>query len=246
MRTRKAKRTGRKIAGHPGGVTPGDARSVILAFLKHHRGGEVADVAAHLRISYEGARQHLKQLEQEGLIEKSRVKPAGAGRPVARYALTSSGDHRFPKDYDALAVELIDALADRLGKPALKQVLSALTDKRVQAWAPRLKGKSLAARVDALQAVYREGDPHMSVEKGRDGMRLVERDCPFLNVAGRHPALCSVTVRTFERLLGVRVVREERFQSGHGRCAFRVLANEPIDPRRFRFTLENEPLESPG
>jgi hypothetical protein len=35
----------------------------------------------------------------------------------------------------------------------------------------------------------------------------------------------------------VRVVREERFQRGHGRCVFRVLANESTDPKQG-FALE--------
>ncbi len=249
MSRRKTKKTASKeVSAHAGTEAVGGARAAILAFLKHHHGGEVADVAAHLRISYEGARQHLKQLEIAGLIEKRLVRPAraAAGRPVARYALTPSGDHLFPKSYDELAVELIDTLSDRRGQPALKQVLGALTDKRVREWAPRLEGKPLEERVAALQAVYRDGDPYMSVEIGRNGIRLIERNCPFLNVASRRPALCSVTVSTLERLLGVKVVREERFQSGHGRCVFRVLTGEPIDPRRFRFALERENPESPA
>lgn len=237
MSRRKTKRTVGK---------PVPVRSAILAFLKHHHGGEVADVAAHLRISYEGARQHLKQLETEGLAEKhlARRVRATAGRPLARYLLTPSGDHLFPKSYDELAVELIDTLADRRGQPALKQVLGALTDKRVREWAPRLHGKPLEERMAALQAIYRDGDPYMSVEIGRNGMRLIERNCPFLNVASRRPALCSVTVSTLQRLLGVKVVREERFQSGHGRCVFRAVADEPVDPRRFRFALEREMPQS--
>jgi predicted ArsR family transcriptional regulator len=249
MSRRKTKKTANKsVPVHAGTGAAHDARTSILAFLKHHHGGEVAHVATHLGISYEGARQHLKQLEIEGMVEKRLVRPAHAvaGRPLARYLLTPSGDHLFPKSYDELAVELIDTVADRLGKPALKQVLGALTDKRVREWAPRLQGKPLAERVAALQAVYRDGDPYMSVEIGRNGMRLIERNCPFLNVASRRPALCSVTVSTLERLLGVKVVREERFQSGHGRCVFRVLNDEPVDTRRFRFALEGETPDSPA
>lgn len=216
------------------------ARQSILAFLKHNHGGGVADVAAYLRISYEGARQHLKQLENEGVVERRvlRAARATAGRPLTRYVLTEVGDHLFPKRYDELTVELIDALTERLGPEALKQVLTAFTDRRVQEWAPRLQGKSLKERVTALQEIYGGGDPYMSVEIGRKGIRLIERNCPFLNVASRRPALCSVTVSALERLLGVGVVREERFQAGHGRCVFRVLPDKPIDPRRFRFALE--------
>jgi hypothetical protein len=34
------------------------------------------------------------------------------------------------------------------------------------------------------------------------------------------------------------VVREERFQSGNGRCVFRVLADKPVNPKNFRFQWE--------
>jgi len=141
MSRRKTKKTANKpVPVHAGTGAVRGARAAILAFLKHHYGGEVAGVATHLRISYEGARQHLKQLEIESLAEKRPVRPAhaAAGWPLARYLLTPSGDHLFPKSYDELAVELIDTLADRLGTPALKQVLGALTDKRVREWAPCL------------------------------------------------------------------------------------------------------------
>lgn len=219
----------------------GGARSSILAFLKQRDGGLVADVATFLDISYEGARQHLTQLEKEGLIKKRVVRPerASAGRPVARYRVSAKGEQQLPKQYDELTTALLDALAERLGPAALTQVLAAITDKRVADWAPRLEGKSLAERVKALEAVYGEGDPYMSAEFTPDGgIRLTERNCPFLNVASRRPVLCSVTVCTLQRLLGFKVVREERFQSGHGRCVFRVLTDQPIDVRRFRFDLE--------
>ena len=60
------------------------------------------------------------------------------------------------------------------------------------------------------------------------GYRVIERNCPYLNAAMKRPALCSVTVNSLTRLLGVRVDREERFQNGDGRCVFRVYADEPV------------------
>jgi predicted ArsR family transcriptional regulator len=71
-------------------------------------------------------------------------------------------------------------------------------------------------------------------------LRLVERNCPFLNVASRRPALCSVTVSTLSRLLGHTVTREKRFQDGDGRCVFRVHLNQPINTDAFRFAFEEE------
>jgi predicted ArsR family transcriptional regulator len=86
-----------------------------------------------------------------------------------------------------------------------------------------MEGKTLPERLSVLQELYRHDDPHMSVEAGPEGYRLIERDCPFFNVANRRPALCRVTEGTLSRLLGRDVIREEKFQEGHGRCVFRVL-----------------------
>lgn len=222
------------------------ARAAVLAFLKERNGAGVAEVAEHLGVSYEGARLQVARLEKEGLIEKRLVRGRAPGRPLARYVLSRAGEHAFPKSYDQLTIGLIDALTARLGPRALKEVLAEFTDRRVREWEPRLAGMPLKERIAALREIYGGDDPYMTVELARGNLRLIERNCPFLNVASARPVLCSVTVSTLERLLGVKVVREERFQTGHGRCVFRVLADQPIDVRRFRFAFEPEAAPAPA
>jgi predicted ArsR family transcriptional regulator len=69
----------------------------------------------------------------------------------------------------------------------------------------------------------------------------MEGNSPFLNVATQQPALCSVSVSALTQLLGVKVVREERFQSGNGRCVFRIYKNKPVKTKTLRFQLEPDP-----
>ena len=80
----------------------------------------------------------------------------------------------------------------------------------------------------------------MQIEQADDGYRLIERNCPFINTAMNRPSLCSISVNALSKLLGVRVVRDEKFQTGAGRCVFHIFANEPIDPNTFQFKLESE------
>jgi predicted ArsR family transcriptional regulator len=219
-------------------------RRALLGEFKRQGPSTIAELAERLGMSGEAVRQQLVQLQRDGWVEsiaeRAPAARAEAGRPPARFRLTSSGDHLFPKSYDALAVTLLDAVTGELGKPAFEKVLAAIAEGRVREWEPRMRGLALPERVQALKAVYGEGDPYMEVEKVRGGFRLIERNCPFLNVATQRPALCSTTVFALSRLLGARVVREERFQHGHGRCVFRVITGEPVDPRQG-FALEPEP-----
>jgi len=225
---------------------PPDSRRAVLTFIKRVGRATAGAVAEELDMTREGARQWLQVLEKEGSLSRlPQAAPAGAGRPAVGYALTAEGEHLFAKNYDALAVSLVDAVADQLGEEALVKLLSAITEQQVKEWEPKLAGKPLPERIKALKGIYFEADPHTSVRKDARGYVLVERNCPYLNVALRRPHLCSVTVSTLTRLLGVRVVREARFQDGDRRCVFRVLEDQPVDTARFRFELEDQ-ASGPG
>lgn len=219
-----------------------EMRKAILTIVKRRGPSAITELADELEVSYEAARQQVAQLHHEGWVQKRIDRShARVGRPRARYRLTPAGDHLFPKHYDALTVELLDAVGERFGGEGIQAILADLADARVREWVPRLEGLGLEQRLRALSGIYLDGDPFVTVERDEDGLRLVERNCPFLNVASRRPALCSLTVSVLTRLLGHRVVREERFQAGDGCCAFRVLEDRPVDPETYRFELEPAP-----
>lgn len=208
--------------------------------MKRRGESTISHLADELRVTGEGIRQQLLQLQREGWVEAritrdpERVK---TGRPATSYRLTEAGDHLFPKEYDALSVAVIDAVADELGPDASLRVLRRIYEDRVVANEGALRDLSLEEKVDVLKGLYIPHDPFMDVEKVEDGFRLVERNCPFLNTAMRRPALCSVSVNTLTRLLGVRVDREEKFQLGDARCVFHVHADEPVG-EDWEFRLE--------
>jgi predicted ArsR family transcriptional regulator len=215
-----------------------DSRRQVMQFLKLQGEATAGEVAEHLLISREGARQQLQLLEQEGWVSRHERAGAGAGRPAVAFRITSAGDHVFPKHYDVLSMTLVDAVAEQLGPQALQTLLASISEQQVQHWEPKLAGLSLPERIKALKDIYVEADPHTSMRKDARGYMLVERNCPFLNVAMRRPQLCAITVNTLTRLLGVKVVREERFQNGDRRCVFRVLEDQPVDTAHYVFEME--------
>lgn len=222
-------------------VTVAGVQHQILALLKQHGEATTADIAGHLDVSYEAVRQQVKQLEALQLVARhKRPNPSGVGRPLRYYSLSATGDHLFPKNYDELAVGLLDAIGGTLGSGALRQVLATLADAQVSQWEAKLAGKSLEERLEALKGIYIENDPFAEVGREGGALQLVERNCPYLNVASRRPALCSLTVSVLSRLLGHPVTRVERFQDGDGRCVFHVHGDQPIESQEFQFESETE------
>jgi predicted ArsR family transcriptional regulator len=212
-----------------------DVRQLILRFLKLNGRASVHDVAHHLRIGHEGARKHLVQMEESGWIARSpETDPKGQGRPTDLYSVTAEGDGLFPKAYDRLSLAILEALRADGGKTAAN-VLAALAKAQVEDWSPRLEGKDIKGKLEALKGLYLKSDPFATVEADGGDYLLIERNCPFLNVAMEHPVLCSLSVSTLEMLLGRKVIREERFQSGNGRCVFRIEMDAPAPKAGFRF-----------
>jgi predicted ArsR family transcriptional regulator len=218
-----------------------DTRKSILTLLKQNGSETISGLSRKLNISNEGIRLHLVQLERDGYIKRNTEKSAPkGGRPAIKISLTSKGETLFPKNYDALTIEVIDTVAQQLGKDAVKKILSALVDKRVREWQQHLNELSLAEKLEALKNLYISNDLFMDVDYDHETktMILIERNCPFYDVAMQRPVLCNVTLNTLTRLLGYRVSREKRFQNGDGCCVFRVNTDQPIDSSAFYFEDE--------
>lgn len=215
----------------------GQTKREIALLLKRAGSQTLAALAQALDVTREAVRVQVQEMTRDGWVapESRARRQRKAGRPATAYGLTAAGEHLFPKDYEALAAHLLDALAEDAEPGRLRGVLAALTERRMAPLRPRVEGLPLESRLDVLRSTYADGDPFMALERSGGDWLLVERNCPFLNVALRRPALCSTTVNLLTRLLGVRVVREERFQDGAGRCVFRVHAGEPSALPGFEF-----------
>lgn len=220
-----------------------DSRRAILTTLKQRGPATIAQLADELALTGEAVRQQLLQLHRDGWVE-ARIERSDersrTGRPATIYRLSEAGDHLFPKQYDGLTVAMLDAVSEEIGGDALTRVLSRMTDERVAAVGNSMRGLTLAQKVMALKSWYLNDDPYMDIESNGGAYLLKERNCPFLNTAMRRPVLCAVSVNALTRVLGFKVVRDEKFQNGDGRCVFRVLEDQPIDPASWEFRLESE------
>jgi predicted ArsR family transcriptional regulator len=205
--------------------------SALLQALKREGPLTIRALARTLGVTYEAARQQVAELIRAGWVAASEPGADGvAGHkpgPASRsYRLSAAAEHLFPKLYDELSAELVQLVRERFGGAGLTEILSRMTEARVRRWAPLLQGLGLKEKLKVLTALYEDQDAYMQVE-WRDGApALIERNCPFLSVAQKHPAICSVSINALERLLGCRVVREQRFQAGHGKCVFRLRPDE--------------------
>ena len=199
-------------------------RDRLLLTLKTRGPRTAAELAQRLSVTSAAVRQHLGQLEEEGLV-RARAVREGVGRPARRFALTAAAESRFPDAHADLTVELLGSLRRALGEPGLAKLLASRTRQQLKSYRAELPGSEapLATRVAALAALRaREGYMAEWSEQADGSFLLVENHCPICAAATACQGLCAEELALFRRVLGARVERTTHLLSGAQRCAYRI------------------------
>ncbi len=197
-------------------------RSDIIRLLKQH--GELTSeaLAAALGLTRVSTRRHLEILERQGYVTYRTV-AQGRGRPCHYYSLTARAAELFPRSYDVLACELLQMTRQCFGEEAVLRVISARAAQVLRHLAPHLAGLDFPARVAKLAEFLIERGYLAEYEALPDGsFRLIERNCPTINVAKTFSELCAQERQLYEALLGGQVVREQWMANGDGACGYRI------------------------
>jgi len=196
------------------------SQAQILQWLRLHGPLTAEELAGKLGIGAISTRAILRRLEAADLVARE-FEPRPVGRPVGRYRLTAAADTLFPKHYEAFAAQLLDSVVGELGSGALDTVLGSWED-RLHAHFEQELPKDPAARLDALAQHQTKYGFMAEVKRDRDGVTLVERNCPIATLAAKYPQICDHEAALFSRTLGWKANLVSCQARGDGVCAFRV------------------------
>ena len=198
-------------------------REAVLALVKTRGQATLAEVAAHLEVSKQGALRHLEALEASGLATMAPAAAHGPGRPEHVYRLTATASDRFPDGHRELTSELVDFMTNE----QLKQFFERRAARLEAEYAPRLAGLDFEARVRELARLASEHG-HMAevVELGDGGLAIRHCNCPIQDVAARTGLPCVNEQQMYERLLGTEVARTTWMAEAADDCTYVMKENE--------------------
>ncbi|MBD3880522.1 iron-sulfur cluster biosynthesis transcriptional regulator SufR [Phormidium tenue FACHB-886] len=209
---------------------PSTKKDILTYLLKqgHATAQELADC---LEISPQATRRHLKDLQEEGLVEHEAIQ-AGMGRPNFVYKLSRAGRDRFPDRYDEFAVTLLGTLADNIDKKQFNDILRKQWERKALEYRDRVGKGSLQERVTNLVAL-RKAEGYMAewhivdVEpsKPSDKARYIitEYHCAISHIAESFPSICGHELEMFAIALeGCSVERTHWMVGGEHQCGYLV------------------------
>ncbi|PQA91204.1 MarR family transcriptional regulator [Chryseobacterium shigense] len=196
----------------------------ILMFLKMRGEATSLLIAKELSITKEGARKHLLNLAEEGLIT-SVSKSEGVGRPSTYYTLTEKGLSQFPDSHADVTVQILRSVKNLLGDNALDLLINDREKTTYQRYEKALvNAESLEQRLDVLVKVRSE-EGYMAEWTKEDGAYfLIENHCPICAAAAECQGFCRAELSNFQNLIGkaYQVERVNHILSGGQRCVYKI------------------------
>lgn len=201
-------------------------RDLMSILLRHKEHGQTLDeMAARLGISRNAVRQHVTAMERDGLVRPVAFRRTGR-RPSKAYGLTIEGGEGFPRQYDRLALTMLESLRATLGDEAVESVLTAMVEDLVEPWLVELEALEPEARRRRVVQIMNELGYHANVDAAAEGVAAV--NCVFRNVAAKTRAVCRFDEKLLSRLLGDGVLLSSCMAEGDGACVFSRLAERSV------------------
>jgi predicted ArsR family transcriptional regulator len=196
------------------------------------RGGRtVEELARELDLTDNGVRAHLATLERDGIVRQRGSIPhgSGGGKPAYVYELTSEAEGLFPKAYEPVLSQLLDALAGQLG-PEESEALLRSVGRSIAEGQP-IPADGVRARLETAAGMLNELGGLAELEE-RDRCFIIRGySCPLAAVTPDHPEVCRMAETLITELAGVPVYehcdRGERL-----RCCFEVAPSNDTAQQR--------------
>jgi DeoR family suf operon transcriptional repressor len=208
---------------------PSTKQDILHHLLKQGQ-ATAQELADHLSISPQAIRKHLKDLEDEGLIEHQVIQ-AGMGRPNYQYQLSRKGRDQMPDRYGEFAVSLLDTLAETVGKDQVSKILQKQWERKALEYRDRVGAGSLQERVARLVELRQEEGymaewHHVQPDEQNSPASsyvITEYNCAISHIAESFPSVCGHELEMFQLALeGSKVERTHWIVNGEHRCGYLI------------------------
>jgi DeoR family suf operon transcriptional repressor len=206
----------------------------ILVYLLKQGEATAQALAAHLEVSAQAIRRHLKDLETDDLIEHHTVQE-GMGRPNHLYGLSPKGRAKFPAQYDEFAMSLLATLEKTVGRDQVGTILRKQWEQKAREYFQLVGQGTVAERVAQLVKL-RQAEGYMAewhLAETEEDMSappkyiITEYNCAISQIAQSFPTVCGHELEMFQVALpDCAVTRTHWLVNGEHRCGYLIEAQE--------------------
>ena len=196
-------------------------RMEVLELLRRKGRCSAEAVAHNLGLTTNAVRQHLTNLERDGLVV-SQPERSGRGRPSLLFALTERADSVFPKRYGQLATMVLQEVQEMGGPEALDEVFARVAARHATAIEKDLEGLDFDERLTRVVSWIGRAGTLVEQSESAEGVKVTIHNCPFRNTALKFPQVCTITPHLISQLLDASVSQADSIHRHDPYCSFVV------------------------
>jgi predicted ArsR family transcriptional regulator len=196
-------------------------RMEVLELLRRKGRSSAETIANDLGVTPNAVRQHLTNLEREGLVV-SQPERSGRGRPSLLFALTERADSVFPKRYGQLASMVLQEVQEMGGPDALDEVFARIAGRHAAAIEKDISGMAFDEKMQKVVSWIGRAGTLVEQTEDPEGIRVTIHNCPFRNTALKFPQVCTITPQLISRLTGAAISQSASIHRRDPYCSFVV------------------------
>jgi predicted ArsR family transcriptional regulator len=206
-------------------------RMDLLAFLRRKGPASAETIAAELGVTPNAVRQHLTNLERDGLVTSESVHNK-RGRPSLEFSLTDRADTVFPKRYGQLATMVLTELQSMNGPDVLDDLFRRIALRYSDTMRQGMDGLDFNQKLTRLLGWINRAGTLAEAEETDDGIRISIHNCPFRNTALKYPQVCTITPHLMVELLDAEVSQASSIHRQDPYCSFVIRPPAPDTDQR--------------
>ena len=209
----------------PGPLGHRGVRGAILLELKKAGSLTTRDLSSRLGVSCNAVRHHLKDLEEQELVEYQRLRQ-GVGAPTFAYRLAKGAEALFPRRYETMLLNILSGVIRAHGRAEAVALLEEQFTETAARLEQALAGAAPEERLERLAGLLSDQGYMAEASPGT----LVQHNCAVQEVAQQFPEICAAEARFLSAVLNADVRRERHILSGCTACEYRVRFSAPAAP----------------
>ena len=173
-----------------------------------------------------GIKQHCICLERDGYLDTWR-RPKGMGRPEKAYRLTDGAREFFPSRYPQFSLQILESVREIYGTLGPEKILHNIYKAETQRYEIKLQKLEGESRCRGL-AQLREEDGYMaeySFDNSSRAHKITEFNSAILDCLESFPMIRDYERQMFEKILRIKVKRDEERIAGLYRCTYTALGS---------------------
>ncbi|MDA0324838.1 MAG: hypothetical protein O2830_04255, partial [Verrucomicrobia bacterium] len=164
--------------------------------------------------------------ERDGYLDTWR-RPKGMGRPEKAYRLTDGAREFFPSRYPQFSLQILESVREIYGTLGPEKILHNIYKAETQRYEIKLQKLEGESRCRGL-AQLREEDGYMaeySFDNSSRAHKITEFNSAILDCLESFPMIRDYERQMFEKILRIKVKRDEERIAGLYRCTYTALGS---------------------